>query len=677
MDIIEKLKKINLKEYIEKKTSQSAFSVGSGTYRFKNCPICKGGDHFNINASTNLWNTFGNCGGGSIIDFYMAYYGLNKDIAIKDLCKENNIISANEVKAIKEVKNMSNSGKEKDKLKGCQNSDNHTKDNIKPKQTQHVDLTPPINNYYTTHESNYNYFTERLLKNFEYDERSLTNNFNRIIAKNKIIVGSIKTVLKDHDDVIPKFYNIDTYEYIIPVWRNGKAVNCILRRNDKKSTDNCKTTNLKGLNIEFFNIDYLKQNKLKVFITEGIFDCLSLEMMGYNSICINSTHHANKLIEQIKKNIKTINNTTFILAMDNDEEGIKATKKIAEELRNINVKYLQLQSNKYKDINDWYLNDLQGVRTAIKEICKPKTVLNYLDTFLDNIEKNKNIPVIETGFSGLDTLFNGGMYPGLYCLGAISSLGKTAFTLQLADQIAEQKNHVLFFSLEMPKDELISRSISRTMFLLNTDNREIGTIRVMNKLIDNCENDFNLAIEKYKETIAQYLNIVEGNFDYNINNIVDYVKKYIEFTEIKPVVFIDYLQIVKPSKDDRIKTEKQAIDDIVVKLKMLSRDYKIPVFVVSSFNRENYNNPVAFTCFKESGGIEYTSDFVLGLQLSILDNENIMDMDNKAKKQDILHKAKDDNPRQVTCVILKNRNGKSFTKQKFKFYPKNNLFREV
>ena len=92
--MIDKLKELNLLNYIETETGKQSYKVGSNVYRFKNCPLCGGGDHFNINPSNNLYNTFGNCGGGggSIIDFYMNYYSVNMTDAINALCKNFNII---------------------------------------------------------------------------------------------------------------------------------------------------------------------------------------------------------------------------------------------------------------------------------------------------------------------------------------------------------------------------------------------------------------------------------------------------------------------------------------------------------------------------------------------------------------------------------------------------------
>ena len=78
---------------------------------------------------------------------------------------------------------------------------------------------------------------------------------------------------------------------------------------------------------------------------------------------------------------------------------------------------------------------------------------------------------------------------------------------------------------------------------------------------------------------------------------------------------MDYLQII-PARNDR-QTDKQKTDDIIRGLKKMQSDNKLVCFVISALNRSNYLAPVDFESFKESGGIEYTADVVLGLQLEV------------------------------------------------------------
>ncbi len=142
------------------------------------------------------------------------------------------------------------------------------------------------------------------------------------------------------------------------------------------------------------------------------------------------------------------------------------------------------------------------------------------------------------------------------------------------------------------------------------------------------------------------------------------VEEHIRITKRNPVILIDYLQIISPH--DKKATDKQNTDKAVIELKRISRDYKIPVFAVSSFNRENYKNPVSMTSFKESGAIEYSSDVLIGLQL---EGTGTKDFD--------VEEAKKQYPRRIEARIIKNRNGKAGVSISYNYYPKFNHFEEL
>ena len=101
--------------------------------------------------------------------------------------------------------------------------------------------------------------------------------------------------------------------------------------------------------------------------------------------------------------------------------------------------------------------------------------------------------------------------------------------------------------------------------------------------------------------------------DIGADQIRETVKRHKAFTNNSPVVLVDYLQLLAPYNDRA--TDKQNTDRAVLELKRISRDYKIPVIAISSLNRANYNTPISLEAFKESGGVEYSSDVVIGLQL--------------------------------------------------------------
>jgi replicative DNA helicase len=150
--------------------------------------------------------------------------------------------------------------------------------------------------------------------------------------------------------------------------------------------------------------------------------------------------------------------------------------------------------------------------------------------------------------------------------------------------------------------------------------------------------------------------------DVGAAQVRDAVQRHVNITSRAPVVIIDYLQLLAPHNERA--TDKQNTDKAVLELKRISRDFKIPVIGISSFNRESYKDAVKMQAFKESGAIEYSSDVLIGLQL-----EGAGDNDFDATE------AKRKNPRRVELVILKNRNGVTGDKIAFDYYPHFNFYK--
>ena len=410
-----------------------------------------------------------------------------------------------------------------------------------------------------------------------------------------------------------------------------------------------------------------------IYICEGWADALSFEDVGKKAIALHSTQQINKLKEYIEKNTFTSSKYTYMLCCDNDEAGHKANSELAEYFTDKNINYHKVSIPKeYKDVNEWYISI--GNKDIFKGLLNPfknQTVLNYIDdSFLNDIERMKGFKGRSTGFKNLDKEING-VVPGLYVLGAISSLGKTTYITQLADQMASRGEHIIFFSLEQSRFELVAKSISRQTCILNPKEAKTSLSIMQNTDVA----DITIkAVEQY-QPIAHNTIIVEGNFNINVISIREYVEQYIAFTGIKPVVVLDYLQILRPI-NDRL-TDKQQVDYNVTELKRISRDYDIPIFVICSFNRDNYTTTVDFTSFKESGAIEYSADVVMGLQLKVMEEIQEMKKPTISQIRNKINDAKNETPRRVELIGLKNRNGKSYFKCNYKYYPAFNYFEEA
>lgn len=291
----------------------------------------------------------------------------------------------------------------------------------------------------------------------------------------------------------------------------------------------------------------------------------------------------------------------------------------------------------------------------------------YENQFASDAENFKKSGRLKSGYANLDVITN--LYPGLYVIGAISSLGKTTFVHQMCDQIAENGDHILFFSLEQSALELASKSIARTMAIENT---EYGLSSLQIRRSDLSDPRILSAIDRCR-AISQNTTIIECSFRATINDIVNTVHEYVKQYNVKPVVVIDYLQVIQPSEEFRM-TAKDAVDYHVKRLKELQTDLQITMFVISSLNRQNYMTAIDFESFKESGGIEYTADVVMGLQLQVIHDPLFAKQNKINEKRQLIINAKRENPRKIELVCLKNRFGVSSYSCLFNYYAKFDWF---
>ena len=317
---------------------------------------------------------------------------------------------------------------------------------------------------------------------------------------------------------------------------------------------------------------------------------------------------------------------------------------------------------------DELLNEYAQTNNSINDI--NAFTLDYLkEDFDKSLKKYAETTIISTGFNTLDEKLGtlgakGGLLPErLYILGAIPSLGKTTFTQQIADNIAASGTPVLFFSMEQSRFELVTKSIAREMYKLH-ENKQSKVMKSAGMILKTGlkSEDDQAALNAYKKA-AENLYIYEGNFNTTPDTITATVRRFKREHRQKPVVIVDYLQILKPTEQTRAAKTKDIIDDIVNSLKVLARNEEIPVIAISSFNRGSYAKQATFDAFKESGSIEYSADTVMALQLQKLNELDTETTDRKAKQANAtaLEKAKREAVRSLELVCLKNRGGACFT----------------
>lgn len=478
-------------------------------------------------------------------------------------------------------------------------------------------------------------------------------------------------------------------------------------RNIDKNADKKERSKKHGVET-LFNYATIKTTPDKpIFIVEGEIDALSFSEIGENAISLGGVANYRKIAKKVKfykDKYQSEFKSYFLIALDNDEKGKEFAEKLKEDLEKHNLKGYILNDiyGQYKDANDYLVADKEGFIKAVKgakdmgentDVIETERVLkeykeksnkSHLQLFINGIGKDADTPCIPTGMKKLDKILDGGFYEGLYFIGAISSIGKTTLITQIGDQIAKRGTDILIFSLEMSRNELIAKSISRETLLYCTGEGLSDAEKQKKKAIplnyakttrgitdgnrwDNYSEEEKDAIcqsisnyDKYAENIY----IFEGIGNIGINEVREITENHIRITGKKPVVIIDYIQILAPINEKA--SDKQNLDKTVLELKRMSRDLKITVIGISALNRGSYNGAVGMEAFKESGAIEYGCDVLFGLQFKGIGTNEFK-----------ISNARSRNPRELELTILKNRNGSAGNSIDFEFYPLFNYFKEI
>lgn len=391
----------------------------------------------------------------------------------------------------------------------------------------------------------------------------------------------------------------------------------------------------------------------ELFVTEGIFDALSLEELGFPAVALCGAANTGKLVQKIDEYVPVAWPERVILAGDADAAGQGMNEKLREQLtaRGIACAVLALPDG-CKDVNEALVQNRDALQAACEAAIAPQTVQEQLtleDEFLAYLGRRGGAAVMSTGIAGLDKALDGGLHAGLTVLGAVSSMGKTSLMLQMADTLAAAGRNVLFITIEMSRMELIAKSAVR------------GTRERARSLLDGKlpEEKVRGLISAYRQKTGGRVELWEPDAPLTPAFLDEKVSAFCAQHE-SPVLFLDYLQLVAPARTGM--TEKQTADAAVAMLKQLARRYDMPVMAASSLNREAYRPGSAepgLSAFKESGSVEYSADLLL-----VLKYRTDADRENKTA------------PRHLALIILKNRFGATGESIPLDYEPEKELFRD-
>lgn len=287
---------------------------------------------------------------------------------------------------------------------------------------------------------------------------------------------------------------------------------------------------------------------------------------------------------------------------------------------------------------------------------------------------------VKTGFTALDDLLGGGLMPGLIVLGGSPGLGKSTLALYIAEHVASEGTPVLYYSYEMSHLRIKSKLIA----CRNFENHRSEKDRLFQaKELFNSEMTGKWGQEKwesFEEAYQAVLKHAENLFiidcnkrekRYSAEEIAENVKRFINAKGKQPLVIVDYLQILPSDNLKSARSERQTVDDNLDEMSALAEEMNIPIVLISSLSRGNYKKPMQIDAFKDSGGIEYSADVLLGIQFSACHNEN---GDPVNENEWSLEAEKKRYPRNVEVVILKQRYGSTGEAVPLYYYPQYDAF---
>jgi len=240
--------------------------------------------------------------------------------------------------------------------------------------------------------------------------------------------------------------------------------------------------------------------------------------------------------------------------------------------------------------------DLQGMRSALSEPSKYSLRLPFeiWPALKKDILSRTDKPRYPIGLKSLDSVLWGLHKREMMAVGARTSQGKTAFVLYLAKRMVELSQKVVYFSLEMSKEQMLERIFTQVCRVNNLALRE-GTAK--DKVIDN--------ESLFKSWMAAARLLIDDKYGYEFQNIVDICHM------TKPdFVFLDYIQMISIRGH---KNKLEAIEEYVRKLKELSQELNFGAIVVSQINRAGVDSPELHN-FKHAGVLEEHPDTCLTLE---------------------------------------------------------------
>ena len=213
---------------------------------------------------------------------------------------------------------------------------------------------------------------------------------------------------------------------------------------------------------------------------------------------------------------------------------------------------------------------------------------------------NNGVTGVDTGFRELNELTAGFGEGQLIIVAARPAMGKTAFTLNLAQKALDDGRGVAIFSLEMPAEELMLRMLSAKT-----------SIPLQNLKVGDLTDEEWSHLSRASDEMSQKKLFVDDDGLININQLRSKLRKIKTQNPEISLAIIDYLQLMSGTggKDRHLE-----VSEISRGLKLLARELQMPIIALSQLNRgleSRHDKRPMLSDIRESGSIEQDADIIM------------------------------------------------------------------
>ncbi len=228
-------------------------------------------------------------------------------------------------------------------------------------------------------------------------------------------------------------------------------------------------------------------------------------------------------------------------------------------------------------------------------------VVNVIGEIEEAARNKGKVTGLSTGFTDLDNMLTGLHGGELLLVAARPAMGKTAFVLNIAHDLAVvHKIPCAIFSLEMSKEQLISRMIAIDA-MVDSKSMKLGNMP---------DEDWDKVIESVDD-IARAPLFIDDNSAITVSELRSKCRKLKQTQNIE-LIIIDYLQLMSSNRP--VESRQQFISDVSRALKNIARELNVPVIALSQLSRavdaRTEHKPV-LSDLRESGAIEQDADVVM------------------------------------------------------------------